>query len=73
MNHKKWRGGKSFNGLDEIVPSLTAEGIMNIKEGFYRKRIQSKFFYLSAEELWKWKVINALNFMNNQYKEGLGS
>ncbi|MNC73660.1 hypothetical protein D3C75_1249000 [compost metagenome] len=41
---------------------------MNMKEEFYRNRIQPKFFYLTAEELWKWQV-NALNFMNNQYKE----
>lgn len=68
MNHKKWKGGKSFNGLAELASSLTVEGIMNMKEDFYRNRIQPKFFYLTAEELWKWQV-NVLNFMNNQYKE----
>lgn len=34
----------------------------------YKQFIQPRFFYLSTDELWKWKV-NALNFMGNNYKD----
>jgi epoxyqueuosine reductase len=39
-----------------------------MKEDFYRAQIQPKFFYLSENELWKWKV-NVLCFMRNNYQE----
>ena len=39
-----------------------------MKEDFYREKVQPKFFYLSPDELWKWKV-DVLNYMRNNYKE----
>lgn len=41
---------------------------MNMKEDFYLKEVQPKFFYLSEDALWKWQV-NALNYIKNHYKE----
>lgn len=68
MNKGKWKGDEDFPGLEGLSSSLTPENILNMEENFYRERIQPKFFYLSQEDLWKWKV-DALCYMRNNYKE----
>lgn len=68
MNQGKWSGENDFPGLEELAPHLSVESIITMEEEFYRQRVQPKFFYLSPEELWKWKV-NALNYMDNRYEE----
>lgn len=68
MNKGKWKGEEEFPGLKELTESLTPENILNMKEDFYRRKVQPKFFYLSEEELWKWKV-DVLCYMCNNYKE----
>nr|WP_315022683.1 epoxyqueuosine reductase [uncultured Aminipila sp.] len=64
MNKEKWDGTDEFPGLSELTAFLTPQNILKLSEEQYRKKIQPKFFYLSPEELWKWKV-NALCFMRN--------
>lgn len=71
MNTGKWTEEEDFPGLSELSPYLTPESILTMDEEFYKENIQPKFFYLSPDELWKWKV-NVLNFMRNNYKEGYG-
>ena len=68
MNKGKWQEIEELPGLPELAPALTPENILNMEEEFYREKIQPKFFYLSPDELWKWKV-NVLCFMHNNYKE----
>ncbi len=68
MNKGKWKEKDEFPGVSELSPWLTPENILTMEEEFYKQNIQPKFFYLSPDELWKWKV-NALNFMRNNYKE----
>ncbi len=68
MNHGKWIGDQDFPGLTELSPSLAVEDILTMDEGFYRQRVQPKFFYLAPDELWKLQV-NTLNFMDNRYHE----
>lgn len=68
MNTGKWTEEDDFPGISELSPYLTPESILAIDEEFYKENIQPKFFYLSPDELWKWKV-NALNLMRNNYKE----
>lgn len=68
MNKGKWEEDCEFPGLSKLAPALTPESILNMEEAFYKDNVQPKFFYLSPEELWKWKV-NALNFMGNNYQE----
>ncbi|MDR3597651.1 epoxyqueuosine reductase [Clostridium sp.] len=68
MNRGKWKDEEDFPGLKELSYSLTPENILNMEEDFYREKIQPKFFYVSAEDLWKWKV-NVLCYMRNNYKE----
>lgn len=72
MNKGKWKGEIEFPGLAELSSSLTPENILNMEEAFYRERVQPKFFYLSPEDLWKWKV-NVLCYMCNNYKESYKS
>lgn len=68
MNKGKWNEDKEFPGLSELAPSLTPENILNMEEDFYREKVQPKFFYLSPDELWKWKV-DVVNYMRNNYNE----
>lgn len=68
INKKRGEGIEEFPGLSELAPALIPESILEMGEAFYREKIQPKFFYLSPEELWKWKV-DALNFMYNNYQE----
>lgn len=68
MNHGKWEEKYDFPGISELTPWFTPENILSMDEEFYKEKIQPKYFYLSPDELWKWKV-NVLNFMRNNYKE----
>lgn len=68
QNIRKWENIRNFPGLTELAPHLTPESIMEMDDDYYKQNIQSKFFYLTPEELWKWKV-NVLNFMRNNYQE----
>ncbi|MFL0198254.1 epoxyqueuosine reductase [Clostridium sp. WILCCON 0269] len=68
MNKGKWKEEEEFPGLAELSSALTPENILNMGEDFYREKVQPKFFYLSAEELWKWKV-DVLCYMRNNYNE----
>ena len=68
MNRGKWEEREDFPGLKELSSFLTPEKIMEMDEFFYRQYVQPKFFYLTSDELWKWKV-NVLCFMDNQYQE----
>ncbi|PJI08160.1 MULTISPECIES: epoxyqueuosine reductase [Clostridium] len=72
MNKGKWKGEMEFPGLKELASSLTPENILKMEENFYREKVQPKFFYLSPENLWKWKV-DALCYMRNNYKENYKS
>jgi epoxyqueuosine reductase len=69
MNVGKRTETEDFPGVSELALSLTPENIMAMDEEFYRKSVQPKYFYLSPDELWKWKV-DALNYMGNNYEEG---
>lgn len=68
MNKGKWQENEDFPGLSELAPMLTPENILAMDEVYYKEKIQPRFFYLSPDELWKWKV-NVLCFMRNNYQE----
>lgn len=68
MNRGKWEAAKEFPGLAELAPELTPEKILAMGEIFYREEVQPKFFYLSGEELWKWKI-NVLCYLRNHDPE----
>jgi epoxyqueuosine reductase len=68
MNKDKWTEQDDFPGAAKLSPQLTTENLLAMEEEFYQLNIQPKFFYLSPDELWKWKV-NVLNFIRNHYEE----
>ncbi len=68
MNKGKWEEKEEFPGLEELAPYLTPEMILDMGEEFYKTKIQPKFFYLSPDDLWKWKI-NVLVYMKNNYEE----
>jgi epoxyqueuosine reductase len=68
MNKGKWDETAEFPGVCELSPHLTPERIMEMDDPFYQQNVQPKFFYLTLEELWKWKV-DVLCFMGNNYQE----
>jgi epoxyqueuosine reductase len=72
MNKGKWSEEEEFPGMSELAGYLTPEKILDMDEDFYRQNIQPKFFYLSTDDLWKWKV-NALNYMGNNFRENYRS
>jgi epoxyqueuosine reductase len=67
MNRDKWQEVAEFPGVLDLSPYLTPENIMEMDDTFYKKNVQPKFFYLTVDELWKWKV-NVLCFMRNNYQ-----
>ena len=69
MNRNQWKETLEFPGLSEVAELLEPERILELTEDTYREKIQPKFFYLSPEELWKWKI-NVLNYMRNYYRDG---
>jgi epoxyqueuosine reductase len=68
MNKGKLAEAEDFPGVAELAPHLTPESILGMDDNYYRQHIQPKFFYLSPDDLWKWKI-NALNYMSNNYQD----
>lgn len=68
MNSRKWTEQDEYPDVLELSSCFAPERIVEMDEAFYRQNVQPKYFYLSPDELWKWKV-NALNFMRNHYQE----
>ncbi len=65
FNRGQWRGDTEFPGLAEITPLLTWENLLESDEAALRKKLSAKFWYLSPEDVWKWKV-NVLNAILNR-------
>jgi len=67
FNEGKHRGGVDFPGLSEIVQYMQPEKIMSMD---YEEisRVLSKYWYISKDNLWKWKL-NALTYMMNNYND----
>lgn len=68
MNKGKFDEKLDFPGVEELSDHLSPEKIMEMDEEYYKQKVQPKFFYLSPEELWKWKI-NALCNMRNNYQD----
>ena len=68
FNKDKWRGGRDFPGLHEIAEKLLPENIMAMSYSEMADTLGSKFWYISTDKLWKWKI-NALVSMSNRYEE----
>lgn len=65
FNRGQWRGDTEFPGLMEIAPLLTWETLLELDEAALLEKLSVKFWYLSPENVWKWKV-NELNAILNR-------
>lgn len=68
MNRGKWKEEEDYPGINELAQLMTPENLLTMSEDIYTEKIQPKFFYLSPDELWKWKV-NTICYMKNNYLE----
>lgn len=68
FNRKAWSGTEDFPGLAELAPQLSYERILAMDDDAIRALLADKFWYIKAEDAWKWKC-NILNAMRNTYDE----
>jgi epoxyqueuosine reductase len=67
-NKDKHKGGEDFPEFDELAQYMSPEKIMSLSYEEIGATL-SKYWYISPNHLWKWKL-NALTFMLNNYNEG---
>jgi epoxyqueuosine reductase len=67
-NKDKHIGGEDFPEFDELAQYMSPEKIMSLSYDEIGA-VLSKYWYISPNHLWKWKL-NALTFMLNNYNEG---
>ena len=68
FNKGKFTGGSEFPGLKELSVFMGPEKIMSMDYKEIERAFADKYWYISLENLWKWKI-NALVFMNNNYTQ----
>jgi len=68
FNIGKWTGGEEFPGLGALTSSMRPETIMKMSYDEIGRTLAPKYWYIKAENLWKWKL-NALTVMMNGYSE----
>jgi epoxyqueuosine reductase len=66
FNMGKWTGGEEFPGLGALAPSMRPENIMEMSYDEIGRTLAPKYWYITSENLWKWKL-NALTVMMNDY------
>lgn len=71
MNKGRWNAAEEFPGLDELSQHISLEKILKMDYKFLENVMQSKFWYIGKNDVWKWKT-NAINAMVNDYKEEYG-
>jgi epoxyqueuosine reductase len=68
INKGKLSGEKEFPGIEELGSAISLEKIVMMDYAYLRDVIASKFWYIEAKDVWKWKR-NALNAMLNTRHE----
>ena len=68
MNKNRWNSTEEFPSLNELSQYISLAKILAMDYDFLEQVIQSKFWYINKEDVWKWKA-NAINAMVNDYKE----
>jgi epoxyqueuosine reductase len=66
FNMGKWTGGEEFPGLRALAPSMRPETVMEMSYDDIERTLAPKYWYITPENLWKWKL-NALTVMMNGY------
>jgi len=68
FNEGKWRRGCDFPGLDKLTGYMRPEKIMAMSYDEIAKNLAPKYWYIGANNLWKWKI-DALTVMMNDFQE----
>lgn len=68
FNQIAGREVEDYPGLDELAEKLSLPRLIEMDYTSLRDHLSEKFWYISEDRLWKWKV-NALNAMKNSYQE----
>jgi epoxyqueuosine reductase len=68
FNKGKSAGHEDFPRLEELAPSMRPENIMQMGYDEIGRTLGLKYWYIMAENHWKWKI-NALTTMMNGYTE----
>ncbi len=66
FNKNKWSEENNFPNLEELSNLISLEKIIEMDYDFLRDVISPKFWYISKDDVWRWKT-NALNAMLNTY------
>jgi epoxyqueuosine reductase len=69
FNHGKWSEDEEFPGLDALATGISLEKILAMDYDVLRKVMAPKFWYISEDRVYKWKI-NVLNAMGNTFHEG---
>jgi len=69
FNKGRWTGGGDFPGLDALAVSMRPENIMRMSYEEIGRILGPKYFYIKAENLWKWKLNAITSLMNSQRGE----
>lgn len=67
-NQTSDRETEEHPAIGEFEQRFSLTGILDMDHETLKKVFGEKFWYISEERLWKWKV-NALNAMNNEYRD----
>lgn len=68
FNKNKWTDEEEFPGLEDLSSKISIEKIIQMDYDFLENTINPKFWYISKEDVFKWKL-NSLNAMLNDYKK----
>lgn len=68
FNRVSGRETAEYPGLDELAGQLSITNIIDMDYDELRNVLSERFWYISDDRLWKWKV-NVLNAMKNDFKD----
>jgi len=68
MNKNRWEETEEFPSLQELSEHISLEKILKMDYSFLEEVMQTKFWYIPKDDVWKWKV-NVINVMVNDYKD----
>lgn len=66
FNKNKWSEEEEFPGLEDLGTLISLEKIIEMDYEFLRNSMSFKFWYISKDDVWRWKT-NAINAMLNNY------
>lgn len=72
FNRTAWSAEDDFPGLAALGGELSYQQILGMDYDRLRALMPPKFWYIGADEVWKWKT-NVLNAMRNRYAREYGA